>query len=156
AEWGAYEWTRADWPSGITLADDLLVLEGVERVYLAGNFITVVKDDAAKWEVLFPLVRDALRTALKQPPPSHEHLRKHAIVMPHDERGMAEWMAAKILPATERDGGGIFFVGMESPHVVVLRAAGACKGCPHLPETVEKGVLAPLRMQKSVENARVI
>lgn len=156
AEWGAYEWSLADYPTGVPLADLTLPLEGVERVYLAGDFVTVVKTDAADWDTLFPLARDAVRTALKQPLPGVESMRKFAIAMPHDERGFAEWMAAKVLPATERDGGGIFFVGMESENVPMLKAAGACKGCPYLSETVEKGILAPLMQQKSVADVRVV
>ncbi len=156
AEWGAYEWTHDDYPTGMPLADLPLSVEGVERIYLAGDFVTVVKSDAASWDTLFPQVREAVRAALKRPLPSLESLRNYAIAMPHDERGFAEWMAAKVLPATERDGGGIFFIGMDSENVPLLKAAGACKGCPYLSETVQKGILIPLIQQKNVVDVRVV
>jgi Fe-S cluster biogenesis protein NfuA len=155
-EWGAYEWSSCDRPTRIPPVDAVLELAGVERVYWAGDFVTVVKSAEANWETLMTPLRHALNGGLKLPLPPPEMWRKYAIAMPHDERGLAEWMAARVLPATEKDGGGIFFVGTDSDLSPILRPAGACKGCPYLPETVEKGILGGLIRQKNITSVKVV
>lgn len=146
------EASKAQAPTGLPLFDRLLAVEAVERVYVAGNFVTVVKRSDVEWFELtvelrsiirssldFRALADAERTAaLRIPPLSADHPLVH------------EWFAQRILPATERDGGGIYVRQYDAGRLLV-QPVGACFGCPHFGQTVEMGVRQPLGQQLGQE-----
>ncbi len=139
-------------PTGLDLFDCLLAVQGIERVYIAGNFITAIKTNAVEWYELTVELRSIIRhhldlsvladpqrtAALRVPPLSADQPLIH------------EWFARRILPATERDGGGIYLRGYDSGRLAV-EAVGACAGCPHLSQTVEQGIRQPLAQQLGTE-----
>lgn len=156
---GAAELGRGEAYAPSALLDALFALEGVERVYVAGHFVTVLRAPEADWAALAVQVRQALRAVLSQAPEGQPLLTPPAPVSqapaPEAEPALQEWFRTRILPATERDGGAIFFEGLEAGQLV-LQARGACQSCPYLAETVQKGILAPLRSTRpDIVGARV-
>ena len=135
-------------PTGIELFDRLLAVEGIERVYVAGNFITAIKSPSVEWFELTVELRSVIRhhldvAALADP------VRTAALQVPPlsaDQPLIHEWFARRILPATERDGGGIYARAYAQGQLTV-EAVGACAGCPHFGQTVEQGIRLPLAHQ---------
>lgn len=148
---GALELVRGEAHAPSPLLEALWALPGVERVYVAGHFVTVLRTAEVEWYELAPQVRQALKAVLAEAPIDRPLLTPPAPVTEpppaEHEPALQEWFRTRILPATEQDGGALFFEGLEGGRLR-LRARGACQSCPYLAETVQKGILAPLRAQR--------
>jgi NFU1 iron-sulfur cluster scaffold homolog, mitochondrial len=147
---GALELHRGEDHAPSLLLDALLAIEGVRSLYVAGHFVTVTKAATHEWFELLPQLRQALLDVLGQ------NEGPLALVAPtpvteapeaEHEPGLQEWFRTRILPATESDGGAIFFEGVADGQLR-LQARGACASCPHLATTVQKGILGPLRQSR--------
>ena len=132
------------------LAARLFQLDGVARVFLGADFVTVTKTNDADWADLRPQVLGALM----------EHAMAGRPVMAGDEAEedvedtdpadaevvaqIKELLDTRVRPAVAGDGGDIVFRGFRDG-VVKLRMQGACSGCPSSRATLKHGVENMLR-----------
>lgn len=125
------------------LADKLFGFDYVERVFIAKNFITVIKrEELPSWDALLQDIRIVVKKHLEggeplfgfeagqdSPPDGEEYLVEK----------LRETIERQVLPATWQDGGEIHFDSFEDG-VVKVRLTGSCLGCPFAPRTIKHGV----------------
>ncbi|SHK35499.1 Fe-S cluster biogenesis protein NfuA, 4Fe-4S-binding domain [Roseomonas rosea] len=132
------------------LAARLFQLDGVARVFLGADFVTVTKTHESDWAELRPQVLGALM----------EHAMAGRPVMAGDEAEddaedtdpadaevvaqIKELLDTRVRPAVAGDGGDIVFRGFRDG-IVKLRMQGACSGCPSSRATLKHGVENMLR-----------
>lgn len=138
----------ADAAARSPLADRLFAVEGVTRVFLAGDFITVTKDAARDWYVMKPGILGAIMEhfATGKPVLTLAKTDDNAISDDDDEivTQIKELLDAKVRPAVAQDGGDITFHGFDKG-VVYLAMKGACAGCPSSTATLKAGIENMLR-----------
>ncbi|MDX2274195.1 MAG: NifU family protein [Hyphomonadaceae bacterium] len=149
---GARDFTDADSALASPLARALFGIEGVERVYLGGDFLTVTKADAIEWPHLKPHVLAAIMDHYTSGRPVL--LGDGAPVADADEADIAyegeaaeivnelkEIIEARVRPAVARDGGDITFHSWDhDAGVVKLNMRGSCAGCPSSTLTLKQGI----------------
>ncbi|WP_428376301.1 NifU family protein [Lichenicoccus sp.] len=131
------------------LAAALFELDGVARVFLGGDFITVSKTDAVDWLALKPMVLSVIVDHVVSGRPVIEGQGDLAEedVLPEDSEVVAqikELLDTRVRPAVASDGGDIVFRGYRDG-VVRLHMQGACSGCPSSRATLKHGVENMLR-----------
>ena len=131
------------------LALELFQIDGVERVFLGRDFVSVTKAPDASWEILKPLILSTLvdflvaglaifkegtgvvsATDLSDLDPISEEIK--------------EILDSRVRPAVARDGGDIIFDRFEDG-VVYVQLRGACSGCPSSTATLKSGIESMLR-----------
>jgi Fe-S cluster biogenesis protein NfuA len=127
-----------------SLARRVWALGGVTGIFVAGNFITVSREDPEAWPEEAKKVGMAIR----------EHIWSGEPVLPPGSRqgsGPTSETERKILrvleeirPYVQGDGGDIIYAGFEDGVVrVVLQ--GSCAGCPSSTATLKMGVETRLK-----------
>lgn len=122
-----------------SLGRRIWALGGITGVFVAGNFVTVTREDPAAWPTEAKKVGAAIR----------EHIRSGEPVLPEGVEGAggpANETEAKIMavleevrPYIQGDGGDIIYAGYEDGIVrVVLQ--GSCSGCPSSTATLRQGI----------------
>lgn len=147
------------------LALRLFEIDGVQRVFLGHDFISVTKDVTQDWYALKPLVLGALleHFVAKRPILDTQEIIEHTVeqtdasLSQEDQAIVGEIMElldARIRPAVAMDGGDITFVKFEGG-TVYLALKGACSGCPSSTATLKQGIESMLQFYipevKSVE-----
>ena len=147
---GTADFTSAETAARSPLAASLFALDGVSRVFLGGDFVTVTKTDAHDWPDMRPQVMAALV----------DHFVSGRLVVegeaddlafedvaPEDVEIVAqikELLDTRVRPAVASDGGDIVFRGYRDG-IVRLHMQGACSGCPSSSATLKHGVENMLR-----------
>jgi Fe-S cluster biogenesis protein NfuA len=135
------------------LAAALFELEGVARVFLGGDFITVTKTDAVGWDTLKPRVLGAIMEHFVTGRPvidqtmAGDDLLDEEDVDPADAEiveQIKELLDTRVRPAVAGDGGDIVFRGFRDG-VVRLHMQGSCSGCPSSRATLKHGIENMLR-----------
>jgi len=143
----------ADFPDASTaarspLAQRLFEIEGVARVFLGADFVTVTKTDERDWYVLKPSILGVIMEhfAAGRPVLLDEADDGHAAGGEDDEivTQIKELLDARVRPAVAQDGGDITFHGFEDG-VVYLTMKGSCAGCPSSTATLKAGIENLLR-----------
>ena len=150
-----------DYPDMVTatespLAAAVFAVDGVERVYLGGDFLTVTKAEGAEWPHLKPHVLAAImdhftsnRPVVAAGEASNE--TDEADIAYEGEaadivKEIKEIIEARVRPAVARDGGDITFHSWDHAEGVVrLNMRGACAGCPSSTLTLKAGIENMLR-----------
>lgn len=138
------------------LAAALLGLDGVARVYLGGDFITITKADELDWAHLKPHVLAAImdhfvagRPVLLEGEAGEPEAADETIYEGEAAeivREIKELIEARVRPAVARDGGDIVFHSWDHDEGVVrLIMKGACSGCPSSTMTLKQGIENMLR-----------
>lgn len=132
------------------LATALFDLDGVARVFLGGDFVTVTKAEEVAWQALKPRILATLmdhfvagRPVIDAVPGEEED----EDVDPADAEivdQIKELLDTRVRPAVAGDGGDIVFRGFRDG-IVRLRMQGACSGCPSSRATLKHGVENMLR-----------
>ena len=126
------------------LAETLFGLEGVARVFLGGDFVTITKTDEADWQALKPQILGLLMEYLVAGKP----VLRDGIALEEEDVDPADKEIAdqikdlldtRIRPAVAGDGGDIIFRGYRDG-VVSLKMQGACAGCPSSTATLKHGI----------------
>ncbi|NQU56721.1 MAG: NifU family protein [Rhodospirillales bacterium] len=146
---GGANFTDAEMAARSPLALRLFEQEGVNGVYLGGDFITITKTDDKEWETLKPLLLGAIM--------EHFTAGKPVIEGASDaddddddaadgsiEAQIKELIETRVRPAVAQDGGDIIFHSFEDG-VVYLTMQGACSGCPSSSATLKHGIENMLR-----------
>jgi Fe-S cluster biogenesis protein NfuA len=128
------------------LAAHLFETDGVEAVYLGGDFITVTKADTKEWETMKPLILGAIMEHFSSGKPV---IQASNIEDSDDEDSdsadssieaqIKELLETRVRPAVAQDGGDIIFHSFEEG-VVYLTMQGACAGCPSSTATLKDGI----------------
>jgi Fe-S cluster biogenesis protein NfuA len=133
------------------LAAALFELDGVARVFLGGDFVTVTKAEGAEWQHLKPQVLGTIMEhfVADRPVLEGETLTPgdEEDVLPEDEEIVSqikELLDSRVRPAVAGDGGDIVFRGFRDG-VVRLHMQGACSGCPSSTATLKHGIENMLR-----------
>ncbi len=132
------------------LATSLFDVDGVARVFLGSDFITVTKTEEADWPALKPRILAAIM--------DHFVAGRPVIEGDADEFGeedtdpadrevveqIKELIDTRVRPAVAGDGGDIVFRGFRDG-IVRLHMQGACSGCPSSTATLKHGIENMLR-----------
>jgi Fe-S cluster biogenesis protein NfuA len=146
---GTADFARAEGAERSPLASRLFGVEGVKRVFLGGDFVTVTKADEKDWALLKPALLGVIM----------EHFTTNQPVMlgegetaPAEADGdddeiviqIKELLETRVRPAVAQDGGDIVFHSFEDG-VVYLHMQGSCSGCPSSTATLKMGIENMLR-----------
>lgn len=140
---GAFWADDAHQVAGYPLLEALFTYPALEGLYLAEGFLTLLFTQGTEAQLVGAELRNLALTHWPTqglpalPPPNR---------LQGEVSGRAEFFRTRILPATHHDGGGLYLLEDRGTELT-LEALGACRGCPYAPETVEKGILTPLRAQ---------
>ncbi|MCW8835303.1 MAG: NifU family protein [Rhodospirillales bacterium] len=143
---GTANFEKAEDAGRSPLAIGLFDLDGVEGVFLGGDFITVTKGAGKEWDTVKPLVLGVImehftanRPVIESDGQEGEQADEDGVVMQ-----IKELLDTRVRPAVAQDGGDIVFHGFEDG-IVYLRMQGACSGCPSSSATLKHGIENMLR-----------
>jgi Fe-S cluster biogenesis protein NfuA len=130
-------------PGASPLADRLFAVDGVARVFLGSDFISVTKDEAREWTSLKPMVLGAIMEHFTSGAPAvAEAGGEDGEFSEADGEVVAqikELLDTRVRPAVAQDGGDIVFRRYEEG-IVYLRMQGSCSGCPSSSATLKVGI----------------
>jgi len=132
------------------LADRLFKVEGVERVFLGQDFITVTKAGAKDWAVMKPALLGVIMEHFVSGQPvmlAEGAAAPAAAEGEEDDEIVAQikdLLETRVRPAVAQDGGDIIFHSFEDG-VVYLHMQGSCSGCPSSTATLKMGIENMLR-----------
>lgn len=154
---GSREFAESDAAGGSPLAQALFAIDGVERVYLGGDFLTITKADVIEWPHLKPHVLAAImdhyisgRPVLLDASGPADASDEADIAYEGEAAGIVKEIKAiieaRVRPAVARDGGDITFHSWNhEAGIVRLNMRGACAGCPSSALTLKQGIENMLR-----------
>lgn len=131
------------------LAERLFDIEGVSRVFLGKDFISVTKVEDKNWSVLRPFILSAIMDHFTSGKPViYPEGARDETSLPADEDEVVaqirDLLDHRVRPALAQDGGDVTFVRFEEG-IVYLTLKGACSGCPSASLTLKAGVESLLR-----------
>ena len=155
-ETGTRDYETAEAATGSPLARSLFELPSVERVFLAGDFLSVTKSDDMDWEHLRALVLPAIMdhfmsglpvvedSAAPDTTPTGDTIYEGETAEIVEE--IRELLETRVRPAVAQDGGDIIFDHFDKDTGIVrLHMRGACAGCPSSTMTLKQGIENLLR-----------
>jgi len=152
SEVGPIEFLKNDKSIKVSLANQILSLEGTVMVFFGEDFITVKKEKDLNWQDLKHGIISEINdyyskgnevvvgkdlsldkilnksTSVSQPVQSNEIINK-----------INEILDSKIRPAVAKDGGDITFKSFKDG-IVTVELKGSCSGCPSSIMTLKQGV----------------
>lgn len=147
---GSVDFASSEGAARSPLAERLFKVEGVERVFLGQDFVTITKSDRKDWAVLKPALLGVIM----------EHfVSGQPVLLDDGSAGAAgdsgeeddeivaqikELLETRVRPAVAQDGGDIIFQSFEDG-VVYLHMQGSCSGCPSSTATLKMGIENMLR-----------
>ncbi len=152
------DYSSSDDASGSPLAEAVLNFPFVETVFIAGNYVSVTKNDKIDWDMVVMETRNFISDYLRE---GKEVIKENAL-QPHaikedqlaDKNGeevkfniatgeldekIIDALNEYIRPAVENDGGSIDFVEFKDG-IVKVALRGACSGCPSSTVTLKQGI----------------
>jgi Fe-S cluster biogenesis protein NfuA len=129
-------------PGVSPLADRIFAVEGVEGVFLGGDFISVTKAEGRDWQVVKPMVLAAIMEHYTSGEPAVTATVDAGETEGADSDVVAqikELLETRVRPAVAQDGGDIVFRKYEEG-IVYLRMQGSCSGCPSSSATLKIGI----------------
>ena len=130
------------------LANLIFKINGVDRVFLASEFVSVTKTQDLNWEVLKPLILTAIMDHYASGKKVIEENKNNTKTTTADDtevvKQIKELIDQRVRPAVAMDGGDITFCSFEDG-VVTLQMKGACAGCPSSTATLKMGIENMLR-----------
>ena len=140
------------------LAEKLFSFPFVQAVFVAGNFITVNKNDSITWDWVTTELREFILNHLKENEgvvvsklPEVEKQEENAEqvniepeINTDTDRKIVEILDEYVRPAVENDGGAIHFQSFKEGIVTVI-LKGSCSGCPSSTVTLKQGVETMLK-----------
>ena len=123
------------------LVRNLLSINGVEGIFLGGDFITINKYDDIEWEeikhIVISLINDFYSSGKECV--IENNLEKSFENLEEIEKKIIQILNEKIRPAVAKDGGDIKFKEFKDG-VVKVQLQGSCSGCPSSTMTLKQGV----------------
>lgn len=145
---GGREFADAGAAAASPLARALFALDGVARVYLGGDFLTITKSDEIEWPHLKPHVLAAImdhfvsgRPVVDENSDEEEFEAAYEGEAAGIVKEIKEIIEARVRPAVARDGGDITFHSWDhEAGIVRLNMKGSCAGCPSSTLTLKQGI----------------
>lgn len=147
---GPFDFASAEDARASLLARSLFQVDGVERVFLGADFISVSKGEGADWAQVKPMALAAImdhfvaglpvidEAAVRQNEPGKSAYEGEAAEIVGEIRELIE---TRVRPAVAQDGGDIIFDRFEpDTGIVHLHMRGACAGCPSSTYTLKQGI----------------
>lgn len=150
---GTADFARAEGAEHSPLALRLFAVEGVRRVFLGGDFVTVTKADEKDWSLLKPALLGVImehfttNQPVMLPETAGTGAEANAAAAEDDDEivvQIKELLETRVRPAVAQDGGDIVFHSFEDG-VVYLHMQGSCSGCPSSTATLKMGIENMLR-----------
>jgi Fe-S cluster biogenesis protein NfuA len=122
-------------------------IEGIVRVFLTDEFITITKLEKDDFETIKPSVFQILFEAkLNNETVSTEETLTDFANLDEISKQIVELLDERIKPAVAMDGGDISFVKFDSETgVVYVKLKGSCSGCPSSTITLQQGIKRTLQ-----------
>ena len=139
----SFDFPDAESTSLSPLAKELFEYPFVERVFFAGNFVTVTKPDLIEWIEIQNIIKDHIKKYLEsgkliievdgesEPTPVEEETETI--------KKIKTILEEYIRPAVEQDGGAITYHSFRDG-VVKVKLQGSCSGCPSSMITLKAGI----------------
>jgi Fe-S cluster biogenesis protein NfuA len=151
---GVAEYRSADDAEASPLAEAIFALDGVKRVFLGGDFLTVTREaDGLAWpQMKAPVLAAIMEHYTSGAPMLYKAAPAEGAPSDHGDAVYAgdtaqvvaeikDLLDTRIRPAVAQDGGDITFDRFEpDTGVVWLHMRGACSGCPSSSATLKSGV----------------
>ena len=129
--------------SSSNLASLIFRINGIERVFLATEFVSVTKNNENNWEILKPLILTAIMDHYASGKDVIEKNQNNNDESADEDtevvKQIKELIDQRVRPAVAMDGGDISFCSFEDG-VVTLQMKGACAGCPSSTATLKMGI----------------
>ena len=129
------------------LASRLLRIDGVQSVFLGGDFVSITKADNTEWFALKPSILAGIMEHFASGLPVME-AEKNTDSEPSDDDEVVQQIKhlldTRVRPAVAMDGGDITFHSFNDG-IVTLQMRGACSGCPSSTATLKMGIENMLR-----------
>ena len=137
---GPYEITNKDETQN-ELVRNLLSINGVERIFLGEDFISINKNEIIKWDEIKHIVISFINDFYSEGNEFviDESLEEQNSNLDDLEQKIVKILDEKIRPAVARDGGDIKFKEFKDG-VVKVQLQGSCSGCPSSTMTLKQGV----------------
>jgi Fe-S cluster biogenesis protein NfuA len=145
-ESGTAEFTAPQEAASSPLAQRLFKVNGVDRIFLGKDFISVTKSIDSDWTLLKPMVLAGImdhylsgQPVIKaesdavQPSNTGSDLDSEVI------RQIKDVLDTRIRPAVAADGGDVVLDSFEDG-ILYLSMRGACSGCPSASATLKNGI----------------
>ena len=147
-EEGTFEFTDKDEAKISNLANLIFLINGIDRVFLATDFVSVTKKIDINWEILKPLILTAIMDHYASGKQVIEKIQNKTKELIDEDtevvKQIKELIDQRVRPAVAMDGGDISFCSFENG-VVTLQMKGACAGCPSSTATLKMGIENMLR-----------
>ena len=146
---GTADFSNKDIASDSPLASRLFEIDGVSRVFLATDFISVTKDTQLDWNNLKPSILTGIMEHFSSGLPAINETKNKKFQSNNNEdsetvKQIKDLLETRVRPAVAMDGGDITFCSFESG-IVTLQMKGACAGCPSSTATLKMGIENMLR-----------
>ena len=129
------------------LASRLLRIDGVDSVFLSGDFVSITKAEHMEWFALKPPVLAGIMEHFASGLPVMEAAQTTDSDNGDDNeivQQIKHLLDTRVRPAVAMDGGDITFHSF-ADGVVTLQMPGACQGCPSSTATLKMGIENMLR-----------
>lgn len=125
------------------LAKELFEYPFVERVFFAGNFVTVTKPERIEWIEIQNVIKEHIKKYLEAGKLIIE-IEEEAEPVPVEEetetiKKIKTILEEYIRPAVEQDGGAITYHSF-TDGIVKVKLQGSCSGCPSSMITLKAGI----------------
>lgn len=149
---GPFDYAREEMDSAAPMAQTLFnQVEGIARVFLGRDFISISKNEDADWKHVKPLAIAAIMDhfvagmpVLEAGAAAYEDGEDDVVYEGETAEIVAEireLIETRVRPAVAQDGGDITFRRFESDTgIVKLTMRGACAGCPSSTMTLKQGI----------------
>jgi Fe-S cluster biogenesis protein NfuA len=141
------EFNASDDAKASPLASRLLRIDGVESVFLSGDFVSITKADQMEWFALKPSVLAGIMEHFASGLPVMDAAQDSEGDNSDDDEVVQQikhLLDTRVRPAVAMDGGDITFYSFNEG-VVTLQMRGACQGCPSSTATLKMGIENMLR-----------
>ncbi|MEM9738573.1 MAG: NifU family protein [Pseudomonadota bacterium] len=148
---GPFDFPNVEAAAPSLLARSLFQVDGVERVFLGSDFLSVTKSEALDWTQLKPLILatvmdhfvaglPVIESGVSSPTPTGSDVTYEGEAA-EIVAEIQELIDTRVRPAVAQDGGDIVFDRFEQDTGIVhLHMRGACAGCPSSTYTLKQGI----------------
>ena len=145
---GSVDYSNKESSVSSPLASRLFEIDGVSRVFLSSDFISVTKETDLEWNNLKPSILTGIMEHYSSGLPAFNNEKEIQVNDSAEDteivKQIKDLLETRVRPAVAMDGGDISFCSFEAG-IVTLQMKGACAGCPSSTATLKMGIENMLR-----------
>ena len=145
---GSVDYSNKESSVSSPLASRLFEIDGVSRVFLSSDFISVTKETDLEWNNLKSSILTGIMEHYSSGLPALNYEKEIKVNDSAEDteiiKQIKDLLETRVRPAVAMDGGDISFSSFEEG-VVTLQMKGACAGCPSSTATLKMGIENMLR-----------